>query len=210
MTTRAPSEPAAGAARPEVWFPDTSALVTMAVHEPLQRAVVAALSLARKVLVQAIVDELETLAASADPAAAWADAALKQLDWLGKPTRFRDDKDLQRAYRLQVEIARGRALTYPEQHFGEAAIIALASQAQHLRPVILSDDYGARAAAKNYGIQALSIHKLLHSMIRAGKATAVQAASFAAALQQAGRAQDYTAAELASGRLGRVGEPTWP
>jgi hypothetical protein len=47
----------------------------------------------------------------------------------------------------------------------------------------------------------------MHLMISQGKVTAAQAFSFADALNRAGRAQDYTADELASGRLGGVGQP---
>jgi hypothetical protein len=93
------------------------------------------------------------------------------------------------------------------QHYGEAAIIALATRAQKLRPLMLSDDYDARVAANNHGVEPFSVHKLLHLMIRQGKITAAQAAGFADALYSAGRAQDYTAAELSSGHLGRVGQP---
>jgi hypothetical protein len=72
---------------------------------------------------------------------------------------------------------------------------------------MLSDDYDARVAARNHNVEPFSVHKLLHLMIKQGKVTAVQAASYADALRSAGRAQDYTAAELHSGRLGRVGQP---
>ncbi len=93
------------------------------------------------------------------------------------------------------------------EHFGESAIISLASRARTLRPLMLSDDYDARVAAKNHKVEPLSMHKLLYLMIRQRKVTAAQAAGFAKALKMAGRAQDYTADELASGRLGRVGQP---
>lgn len=93
------------------------------------------------------------------------------------------------------------------EHFGEAAIISLASRARKLRPLMLSDDYDARIAAKDRNVEPLSVHKLLHLMISQRKITAAQAAGFADALNRAGRAQDYTAEELASGRLGRVGQP---
>jgi hypothetical protein len=65
-------EPAGTAsdARQLVWFPDTSALVTLAVHPPLQRAVAATLSSHRRVLVEAVKAELQALAATADRAAA--------------------------------------------------------------------------------------------------------------------------------------------
>ena len=94
--TDAPSEPA-GDTKPHVWFPDTGALVTLAVHPPLQRAVVATLPAHDRVLVEAVVAELEGLTATSHAAAAWAGMALSQLDWLGaRPVscrqRFRTTK----------------------------------------------------------------------------------------------------------------------
>jgi hypothetical protein len=190
-----------------VWFPDTSALVSLAVHLPLQQVVQATLSGHRRLLVTAVVAELEELAKSPTSAAAWADAALGQLDWLGEPVRLDDPAGTELAVELQEQIAAGRPLKHALEHFGEAAIISLASRARKLRPLILSDDYDARVAAKNRNVEPLSVHKLLHLMIRQHKVTADRAAGFANALKKAGRAQDYTAEELASGRLGRVGQP---
>lgn len=204
--TGSPSE-AAGSARPLVWFPDTSALVTLAVHPPLQRAVVAALSVHNLVLVESVVAELKGLAGTSGRAAVWAGTALGQLDWLGAPVRVDDPVGTRLAVELQELIAGGRPLVHEMQHFGEAAIISLASRARHLRPLMLSDDYDARVAAKNRDVEPFSVHKLLHLMISQGKITAAQASGYADALHAANRAQDYTAAELASGRLGRVGLP---
>ncbi len=93
------------------------------------------------------------------------------------------------------------------EHFGEAAVISLASRAQRMRPLMLCDDYNARVIASNHSVEPFSVHKLMHLMITQGKITATQAAAFANALDKAGRAYDYTAQELASGRLGRVGQP---
>src|SRR5450756_2639759 len=82
--TRLPSEPADDA-RPQVWFPDTSALITLAVHQPLQEAIVDALAAKRRVLLAAVVAELEGLTRQSQPSASWAKTALGQLGWLGKP-----------------------------------------------------------------------------------------------------------------------------
>jgi hypothetical protein len=182
----------------------------MAVHPPLRNAVTATLSAHRRVLVTAVVEELNGLATISGPTAAWAGAALGQLDWLGNPVRLDTPADMELAVELQERIAAGRPLKHPLEHFGEAAIIALAHRVQRrlrLRPAILSDDYDARVAAKNHHVEPLSVHKLMHLMIRQGKITAAQATGFADALQKAGRAQDYTTAELTSGQLGRVGKP---
>jgi rRNA-processing protein FCF1 len=206
MTSVASSGPAASE-KALVWFPDTSALVSMAVHLPLHQTVQATLSAHRRVLVTAVVAELEELAKSSTRTAAWAGAALGQLDWLGEPVRLDDPAGTELAAELQEQIAAGRPLKHALEHFGEAAIISLASRARTLRPLMLSDDYDARVAAKNRDVEPLSVHKLMHLMISQGKVTAAQAFSFADALNTAGRAQDYTADELASGRLGRVGQP---
>lgn len=194
-------------AKLQVWFPDTSALVTLAVHPPLHRAVAATLSARNLVLVEAVVAELEGLAGTTGTVAAWAGAALGQLDWMGPPVRLDDPVGTQLAVELQELIAGGRLLLHDMQHFGEAAIISLASRAKKLQPLMLSDDYDARVAARNHNVEPFSVHKLLHLMIRQGRITATQSASYADALHSAGRAQDYTEAELRSGRLGRVGQP---
>lgn len=190
-----------------VWFPDTSALVTMAVHSPLQRAVVATISAHDRVLLQAVVAELQGLAGGSSPAAVWADTALGQLEWLGAPVPVDDPAGTRLAVELQELIAGGRPVMHDMQHYGEAAIISLASRAKALRPLMLSDDYDARVMARNRKVEAVSIHMLLHLMIGQGKISATQAAGFADALHRAGRAQDYTATELTSGQLGRVGRP---
>lgn len=199
----------AAEARSQAWFLETSALVTLAVHLPLQQAAVAALSSSPSylVLVKAAVTELEQLSMTSDITATWAGTALGQLDWLGDPVALDDPAGVELAVQLQEEIAGGRPLKHPMEHFGEAAVISLASRARKVRPLMLCDDYNARVAAKNRKVEPVSVHKLIHLMIRQGKITAAEGAAFAEALHTAGRHQDYTAHELASGRLGRVGQP---
>jgi hypothetical protein len=116
--THAPSE-RVDDARPPVWFPDASALVTLAVHPPLQRAVVATLSSRNLVLVESVVAELEGLAGTSGTVAAWACAALGQLDWIGPPVRIDDPVGTQLAVELQELIAGGRPLQHDMQHFGQ-------------------------------------------------------------------------------------------
>lgn len=206
-TTSTP--PAAGMRpeRPVVWFPDTSALVTLAVHQPLHDAVVAVLSKHRRVLVKAVVAELDGLARGSSPVAGWARLALKQCDWLGEPVPLDDPVGIDLALRFQGQVAAGRALKHDLEHYGEAAIVALACRARTLAPRMLSDDYDARVLAKNNDVEPVSVHRLLFSMIKAGHIGESEAAKFAAALCDAGRAQDYTAEELRTGRLHRAGQP---
>jgi hypothetical protein len=153
----------------QVWFFDTSALVTLSAHPPLRQAVEETLSVHRRVLVNAVVLELEGLASMPPPEGKWAKAALGQLDWLGKPVRLDDPVGTDLALEVQEELAAGRGLKHPAEHYGEAAIIALASRAQTLRPLMLSDDYNARVAAHTRGIRVLSVHKLLHLMVKQKK-----------------------------------------
>lgn len=193
--------------KPVVWFPDTSALVTLAVHPPLHDAVVATLSHHRRVLVKAVVAELEGLARGASPTAEWAKRALGLLDWLGEPVRVDDPVGTELALRFQEQVAAGRPLKHDLEHYGEAAIVALASRARNLAPRMLSDDHDARVLAKNNSVEPVSVHRLLFSMIAGGAITDVDGADFAAALHEAGRAQDYTVEELRTGRLGRAGRP---
>jgi hypothetical protein len=102
---------------------------------------VTALSNSRRVLVKAVVAELEELSQGTSQTAGWARRALKQVDWLGEPVRVDD------------------------------------------------------------------VHRLLFSMITVGVIGDGEAADFAEALRAAGRAPDYTAEELRTGRLGRAGRP---
>jgi hypothetical protein len=193
--------------KPAVWFPDTSALVTLAIHQPLHDAVVNALSNSRRVLVKAVVAELDGLAQSTPPTAAWAKRALGQLEWLGKPVRVDDPVGTGLALQFQEQVAAGRPLKHDLEHYGEAAIVALTSRANTLAPRMLSDDYDARVLAKNNRVEPVSVPRLLFSMITAGAISDVEAADFAGVLHAAGRAQDYTAEELRIGRLGRAGQP---
>jgi hypothetical protein len=146
-----------------VWFPDTTALITLAVHQPLHDAVVAVLSAERRVLLQVVIDELDALTGGSQPTARWAAIALGQMTWLGAPVRVDDPEGTALAQRFQEEVAAGRPLKHPLQHYGEAAIVSLGSRAKHLTPRMLSDDYDARVLAKNHGVEPLSIHRLLVS-----------------------------------------------
>ena len=129
-----------------------------------------------------------------------------ELAWLGTPVPL-DDPGQQLAVDFQEQIRGCRPLRHSTEHWGEAAILGLATRAQKLTPIMFSDDYNARVAANNHDVKAVSVHKYLHLMIRATAMTAPRAASHAKALHAANRHQDYTQQELEAGRLGRVGMP---
>jgi hypothetical protein len=197
----------ASRAKPAVWFLDTSALITLAVHPPLQSAVCRVLSRHRRVLASAIVGELDDLTRVNGPVAKWARIALGQLVWLGKPVEIDAPAGVELARLFQEQAAGERVLRHRFEHYGEAVIVALACRAKHLAPYLLSGDYGARSLAKDHDVTPLSVHKLLFSMIASGDLCDADAADFAAVLHKTGRASDYTIEELRSGRLGRVAEP---
>jgi len=173
----------------------------------LRQAVESVLSTHRRVLVRAVVIELEGLASTEPPIADWAAIALGRLEWLGKAVKLDDPVGTDLARTVQEELAVGRPLKHNTEHYGEAVIIALASRAQKLTPLMLSDDYDARFAAHSRRIRSFSVHRLIHMMLRQSKISEMQAEAFVNALFKAGRSQDYTVAELVSGRLGCVGRP---
>lgn len=202
-----PSEALRAQTLPQVWFPDTSAIVTLAVHEPLHATVVNALSSHRRVLVQAVDRELRGLARTARPTGTWAKTALEQLDWLGTPVRLVEPDGVTLAVEIQEQLAAGRALRHDLEHFGESAIIAMASRLSKLRPLMLTDDYDARVIAKVRRVGSVSVRKFLHLMVQQGKLSAETAASFTEVLFDAGRGPRVTAAEFEAGRIGRAGLP---
>ena len=73
--------------------------------------------------------------------------------------------------------------------------------------MLLSEDFEARrVASATANMEAVSIHRLLHRRVHSNKMSAHDAASLAAMLGKAGRAQEATAEEFAdpTGRsLGR-------
>jgi hypothetical protein len=153
------------AAKPQVWFPDTSALITLAVHLPLHEVTVDALADKKRVLLVAVVAELEELTRLSQPLASWANTALGQLGWLGDPVVLDSPSGTNLASEIQQDLAAGRTLRHDLEHWGESAIISLASRAIHLRPFMLSDDYDARIAAHARGVEAMSVHKLLQHRV---------------------------------------------
>jgi hypothetical protein len=82
------------------------------------------------VLLTVVVAELEELAKQAHPNADWTVTALGQLSWLGRPVAVDEPVGVELAAEIEERIAAGRPLRHPLQHYGEAAIISLASRAR--------------------------------------------------------------------------------
>ena len=198
--------PLASQQQQEVWFPDTSTLVTLAYHPPLGDEVRAYLNDKRVVLLEVVVNELHSLASSTSNVAGYANQALGDLHWAGESVPIKDT-DIIRARVLQEEIRALKPLKYDLEHWGESAIIALASLAQHFSPVMLCEDYNARVAANRNGIKTYSVHKLLSRMLKENKISLSEAISHTDALCSHARGPSITARELTQGELGRVGRP---
>lgn len=100
---------------------------------------------------------------------------------MGEPVRVDDPVGTELAVQFHP-------LRHDLEHFGEAAIVALASRARTFAPRMLSDDYDARVLAKNNDVEPVSVHRLLFSMIACGLISDMEAADFAEAHHVACRA----------------------
>ena len=132
---------------------------------------------------------------------------LSDAEWLGTPLRVDAADDVAEVFRIQALIAGGRPLRHDGEHLGESELIVAA------KPIgarILMDDHDGRVMAKNIGVTAISVHRLLHQWIRDGVVDSSAAKRFADAMEAAGRGTDYTEHELIQGgrrAMGRVWEP---
>jgi hypothetical protein len=120
---------------------------------------------------------------------------------------IRTPKILSTAWDIQREVANTRPLKWDGEHLAEATIIAVAETGERSSPIMLREDYDARVAATNHGIKAMSIHRLLHSMISQNTISSGRAFEHSEAIRKANRGPDVTAEELTAGRLGRIGKP---
>jgi hypothetical protein len=105
-----------------VWWPDTSALITLAIIPGLRTAVVTQLTgsanTRRVLLARAILAELQGLARSADPVGPHARTALGQLNWIHRTVTLDDPDGTERAKQFQLEVANGRPLERQTDHWG--------------------------------------------------------------------------------------------
>lgn len=193
----------------EFWFFDTCTLMNVAVDTRIlafmQRVIKSPRRIA--VLADAVLGELEEISDGNDPDAPLAARALTQLNWL-QQVPVTHAVLLNSAIDFQLEIAGGRSLKHPREHWGESVICALIKHSSQGTPTVIADDFGARVAVAKLHAQALSIPKFLHQEIASGTISAQDAEALTDALRQAGRGADFTAQELRTGRgLGRAGEP---
>lgn len=201
MTTPAPAKAA-------LWFVDTSSLLSLAADDNLRQTVQVELESQRRVLLDVVVDELDSLASQGLPGIKdLAIAALEQLDWLGDPVDTGELVAAERVVEIQDVMRSGRSLRHPAEHWAESVIMAMAERLQQMDPYMLCEDYNARVESLHHNLTPFSTHKLLARMVQGDRLAADTAVTFADALQAAERGKDYIAAEFISGRLGRVGQP---
>ena len=194
-------------AKPPLWFPDTSSLLSLAVDDGLHAAIQAEIGGERIALLDVVVDELEFLA-QGGPVAHLAAKALTRLDWLGGVVDTSNKVDLNDVEAVQSVIAGGRPLKHTREHWAESVILALAGRLPKFACHILTEDYTARVEALQHDCEPYSLHRLLADMWNVGRATAEDAAAWAAALHAADRGRDCTADDFRTRRgLGRVDQP---
>lgn len=208
MSQRA--SPDSPAVKPQVWLPDTAALMSLAVDDELAVAVEAELSPHACALLDVVDDELGDLAGLpfGDPRRSLARRARERLGWLGEVVDTTDLSDAGRAREIQESVRGARPLRHDWEHWAESVILDIASRLRQTTPVLFTEDYNARVEAGRWGIESFSVHKLLAAMVVGGRLDDAMAAVFADRLHKAGRAgRTYTASEFRRGDLGRVGRP---
>ncbi len=197
-----------------IWFLDTSSLLSMAVNEDIEAAVLREIGDDQVVIIDIVQDEL-TRRAGIPETAGLAKIALTCIKphWsIMDTTRYVSLDDVQQA---QEDVADGRTLLDDEQHWAESTIIALVRRSATAGltsiKILLSEDYEARRVACTVPhTRSVSIHSLLHQRVQGNRMTAAAAAALGEKLREAGRGPAVTDGDFADRtgrRLGRVGRP---
>ena len=133
-----------------VWFLDTSSLLSMALDEEIEAAILDEIGADRVVIIDIVHDELTHRAGIPETAG----LAKKALDRIRPHWTVMDTRryvSLEEVQLAQEDVADGRTLTDDMQHWAESTIIALArrSASASLTSVkmLLSEDYDARRVA---------------------------------------------------------------
>lgn len=195
-----------------MWFIDTSSLMSIAVSPDLKAVVQTAIGTDAIALLEVVVDELD-YRSSFDGLAA---AAYGDLSWLGPEVDSSRFVEVDAIEKIQIQVADGRFLKDPYEHWGESVTIAMLHAAVHrgsTQPtVFLTEDHSARVQANKVATcTPMSVHRLMWERVQAGKLTDSEAARLAGLLQKHDRGQEYTAADFANPNrrrgIRRVGEP---
>jgi hypothetical protein len=197
-----------------IWFLDTSSLLSTALNEDIETAVLDEIGDDRVVIIDVVHDEL-TRRAAIPGTAELAKTALDRFrpHWTVMDTeRFVTIEEIQTA---QEDVADGRTLTDDMQHWAESTIIALARRSASADSssikMLLSEDYDARRVACTVPFtRGVSIHALFYERVQGNRMTAEAAAELGEILHAAGRGPAVTASDFTdpTGRgLGRVAKP---
>jgi hypothetical protein len=197
-----------------VWFLDTSSLLSMALDEDIEAAVLDEIGDDPVMIIDIVHDEL-TRRAAIHGTAGLAKTAINRLrpHWTVMDTsRYITLEEIRLA---QEDVADGRTLTDDMQHWAESTIIALARRSaaggSTSIKLLLSEDYDARRVACTVPFtRGASIHALFHERVQRNRMTAESAAQLGEILRAAGRGPAVTASDFAdpTGRgLGRVAKP---
>ncbi|GAA3623674.1 hypothetical protein GCM10022223_45850 [Kineosporia mesophila] len=212
MTIRSTGEK--GVVQLQVWFIDTSALMSAAVSLHLDREIQSAIGTDPCMLLDVVVDELRYRAAT-DGRRSLAEIALGSLARYGPPVKTLGLVAEADVRGIQALLSDPHPLRHPAEHYAESVAIEMMRAAhnrgsQH-RFRFLSEDYDARVAANQVpSCEPLSTPRLLWARVRQGGLAAAQAVSITDELMRAGRCRDFTVAELSGSqraRLGRAGHP---
>ena len=197
-----------------VWFLDTSSLLSMALDERIEVAVLDEIGDDPVMIIDIVHDEL-TRRAAIPSTAGLAKTALNRLQpsWTVMDTaRYVKLEDIRL---VQEDVADGRTLIDDLQHWAESTIIALARRSATAGftsiKMLLCEDYDARrvACAVPY-TRGISIHALFHERVQGKCMTPEAAAELGEILHAAGRGPAVTVSDFTdpTGRgLGRVAKP---
>jgi hypothetical protein len=165
------------------------------------------------VLLQEVVDELIYLASGSRDASGLASAALENLKWLNAPEPASEYAELADIVHWQSEVADGRNLKHPREHWAEACIIAAVEVLPEERGAVafLSDEYSARIHAnKTDWCTPMGVHRYMYELVHDGTITAQAALDISTKLHEAGRGIDCVLADYTASTprgLGRPGQP---
>jgi hypothetical protein len=197
-----------------VWFLDTSSLLSMALSEDIEAAVLDEIGNYRVMIIDIVHDELTRRATLSDTAGL-AKTALNRIQphWTVMDTaRFVTLEDVRQA---QEDVADGRTLANDMQHWAESTIIALARRSaiagSSSIKMLLSEDYDARRVACAVPFtRGVSIHGLFHERVQHKRLTPEAVAELGEILYAAGRGPAVTVSDFANPTargLGRVAKP---
>lgn len=204
------------AAARRIWFVDTASLLSMAVDPAIADVVLAEIGQDPVLVIDVVKDELTYRQTRPETASLAATALATMPDtWIAVDTeRFVALDDVLDA---QEDVADGRPLKDERRHWAESTIIAMgrkaAADGTSSVKVLLSEDFDARRVAAGVPyMTGVSIHGLLHALVKDDEMTAARAAELAALMKKAGRAEEVTEEDFADPtgrRLGRVGRPVF-